>query len=223
MLNPSFGPANERTMPTIEDARDTYATSLAWLAERAELPHLLNQRRLFGCGVEVGVQTGEFSELILGAWHGRHLISVDPWLTDAADRYEDIANVSQDRHDQLYEETRARLSRFGTRSSIWRLTSLEATQRIPDYSLDFVYIDARHDYASVMEDLEAWHRKVRPGGVFAGHDYLDGRFDAGEFGVKRAVDEFFGARGVAVYPTLLDTPWLTWLTVAQMPALAGAA
>ena len=206
-------------MPTLEDARDTYPTSVAWLATRSEFPHLLNQRQLFGCGIEIGVQHGEFSEVILDDWRGRHLISVDPWLTDASEQYVDIANVTQSEHNALYEETKQRLSRFGTRSSIWRMTSVEAASRIPDFSLDFAYIDARHDYESMMEDLNAWHRKVRPGGVLAGHDYLDGHFTAGLFGVKRAVDEFFGARSVTVYPTLLDTPWLTWITTVALPAV----
>jgi len=212
-------------MPTIEDARDTYANSVAWLSERAELPHLLNSRRLLGCGVEVGVQHGEHSETILGTWLGRHLISVDPWKTDAAGQYVDVANVTQGEHDILYGETRLRLARFGSRSSIWRMTSREAAARIPDYALDFVYLDARHDYASVMEDLDAWHAKVRPGGILAGHDYIDGQLLAGDFGVKRAVDEFFGARGTPVHTTLLDEPWLTWITVGAMPqsAVASAA
>lgn len=103
------------------------------------------------------------------------------------------------------------------------MTSLEATAKIPDYSLDFVYIDARHDYESVMEDLNAWQSKVRPGGVLAGHDYIDGHFSAGVFGVKRAVDEFFAARGTPVYSTLMDAPWLTWLTVAALPATPALA
>lgn len=204
-------------MPSIDDARDTYANSLAWLASREEFPHLLNGRHLFGCGVEIGVQKGEFSEVILDTWRGRHLISVDPWMTDEAEQYVDIANVAQTQHNAFFEETKVRLNRFGARSSIWRLTSLDAAAKIPDFSLDFVYIDARHDYASVMEDLAAWQRKVRPGGILAGHDYIDGHFEAGIFGVKTAVDEFFSTQGVRVYPTLMDPPWLTWLTVGAIP------
>lgn len=204
-------------MPSLQDARDTYASSLAWLANREELPHLLNRRRLFGCGVEVGVQRGENSETLLNTWMGRHLISVDPWKANDAPAYVDIANVTQVEHDILYGETRLRLARFGERSSIWRMSSLEAAPKIPDYSLDFVYLDARHDYAAVMEDLHAWHTKVRPGGILAGHDYIDGQLKAGDFGVKKAVDEFFAARGTPVYPTLMDEPWLTWLTLSPMP------
>jgi FkbM family methyltransferase len=89
--------------------------------------------------------------------------------------------------------------------------------RVPHHSLDFVYLDARHDYASVLEDLEAWFDKVRPGGVLSGHDYIDGDFAAGVFGVKSAVNEFFEARGIPVYSTLLDEPWLTWFVEIPAP------
>ena len=39
-----------------------------------------------------------------------------------------------------------------------------------DHSLDFVYIDADHSYASVVEDITAWKNKVKQGGFIAGHD-----------------------------------------------------
>jgi hypothetical protein len=40
-----------------------------------------------------------------------------------------------------------------------------------DGSLDFIYIDAAHDYESVKKDLAAWFPKLKPGGIFSGHDY----------------------------------------------------
>ena len=43
---------------------------------------------------------------------------------------------------------------------------------IPNASLDFVYLDARHDYKGVTLDLEAYWPKVKDGGIFAGHDYV---------------------------------------------------
>jgi FkbM family methyltransferase len=103
------------------------------------------------------------------------------------------------------------------------MTSLEASPLIPHHSLDFVYIDARHDYDSVMEDLEAWFEKVRPGGVIAGHDYLDAECAAGSFQVKMAVDRFFADRGLAVNCTLFDDPWLTWLVEIPLVETAGEA
>lgn len=68
-----------------------------------------------------------------------------------------------------------------------QLDSLSASQLYEDHSLDFVWIDADHSYAAVMADLQAWSKKMKPGGTLAGHDY--NRKD-----VARAVTEFFGKK-----------------------------
>jgi hypothetical protein len=180
---------------------------------RNQLPDLLNRRGLDGTGVEVGVRIGIFSENILRRWRGRTLISVDPWLESAPDEAQDR---TQAEHDQFYEETVARLGKYGERSVIWRATSTEAAARIEPASLDFVYLDARHDYESVKEDLEHWFDKVRPGGIVAGHDYVDGTWGELSFGVKSAVDDFFGARGLPVKTTYAQTRPASWLV--EMPA-----
>jgi Methyltransferase domain len=188
------------------------------LPRREQLPELLNRHRLFGRAVEVGVQQGDFSELILLRWHGRQLISVDPWRAAPQDEYRDISNLPQEVHDTFYANARHRLAVFGDRSKIWRMTSREAAARIEPRTLDFVYLDARHDYESVKEDVELWYEKVRPGGILAGHDYLDGVRPQGVFGVKSAVDEFFGARGLTVRATL-DNPWPSW--IVKVPGSRG--
>lgn len=64
-----------------------------------------------------------------------------------------------------------------------------AAKLFADHSLDFVFIDANHEYDSVVHDLATWAPKVKPGGLFAGHDYQGHGWD----GVKMAVDEFFAA------------------------------
>jgi hypothetical protein len=181
--------------------RHTYGYSLSRVPDRDEIPVVLNRRRLTGEGAEIGVKAGRFSDFLLSEWEGARLISIDPWLEAGTDDYLDRANVEQERHEQFYGETRERLAAHGPRSEIWRMTSLEAAAQVPDATLDFVYIDARHDYASVKDDLEAWFPKVRSGGIISGHDYADGRFAQGEFGVKRAVDEFFAARRLTVHAT----------------------
>lgn len=53
-----------------------------------------------------------------------------------------------------------------------------------DGSVDFVFLDAAHDYESVCRDIRAWLPKVRSGGWLAGDDYCDVWP-----GVKRAVSE----------------------------------
>lgn len=64
--------------------------------------------------------------------------------------------------------------------------SREAAKEIEDKSLDFVYIDAEHDYDNVKQDLHTWVLKVKDNGVLCGHDYSNIE------GCKRAVDEFLG-------------------------------
>lgn len=49
--------------------------------------------------------------------------------------------------------------------------SLEAASWFEDESLDLVYIDASHEYGDVMDDLNAWWPKVKPGGHLIGDDY----------------------------------------------------
>jgi predicted O-methyltransferase YrrM len=66
-----------------------------------------------------------------------------------------------------------------------RMTSVEASGIYDDESLDFVFIDAAHDYTSVKIDIRNWLPKVRKGGVLSGHDY------SWWPEVKQAVDESF--------------------------------
>lgn len=66
--------------------------------------------------------------------------------------------------------------------------STDAAQQYTDESLDFVFIDANHDYANVSADIQSWWPKLKFGGTMAGHDYGLDRND-----VARAVDDFFGA------------------------------
>lgn len=67
--------------------------------------------------------------------------------------------------------------------------SVEVAKKYEDNSLDFVFIDASHEYEDVRADILAWLPKVKTGGIIGGHDYCDGWA-----GVKKAVNEIFENR-----------------------------
>ena len=48
----------------------------------------------------------------------------------------------------------------------------------------------------VFRDLNAWYPQIKKGGIFCGHDFLDGIIPAGNFGVKTAVEEFIKDKGI---------------------------
>ncbi len=49
--------------------------------------------------------------------------------------------------------------------------SVTAARLFADASIDWVHLDARHDYASVKADIHAWLPKVKLGGWLSGDDY----------------------------------------------------
>jgi tetratricopeptide (TPR) repeat protein len=187
------------------------------LERRELLPLVFNELGLKGVGVEIGVKEGKFSERILRLWEGRVLYSVDPWREFGQTEYIDVSNVPQQQQDALYLQTIRRLIPFERRSAIWRLTSKEAAEILPDDSIDLCYIDADHSYRGVSEDLRLWHPKVKRGGVLAGHDYVpDGNYWFGDFGVQHAVNEFVKESMLDLF--LCDEPeggFLTWVVIKK--------
>ena len=60
---------------------------------------------------------------------------------------------------------------FGDNAVLIVSNSLTASGLFGDASLDWVHLDARHDYASVKADIEAWLPKIKAGGWLSGDDY----------------------------------------------------
>lgn len=119
----------------------------------------------FKTGAEIGVAGGRYSLILLDANpHLTRLICVDPWQPYGE-------NWRSDAHqEETYQAARAALS--GLPAELWRMTSLEASLRVEDASLDFVFIDGAHDFDNVMLDVILWARKVKRGGIVSGHDYM---------------------------------------------------
>lgn len=88
--------------------------------------------------------------------------------------------------EKLYEEFLSNIEPVKHIINPVRCSSVEASKQYLDNSLDFVFIDAGHDYKSVMEDLVHWYPKVKKGGIISGHDYFHEWPE-----VVKAVNDFF--------------------------------
>lgn len=134
---------------------------------REYLADVLNWNNITGPVVEIGVHRAEFSCGFLDRWRGTTYYAVDPWFNPPG--YEDpIVYASPDREAD-YRTAVDRLSQYGDRIRVLRMTSEEAAA-IVDGPLAMVYVDADHRYETVLQDLRLWYRKVGPGGIVAGHD-----------------------------------------------------
>ena len=142
-------------------------------------------------GAEIGVAFGENAEQILSTSNIQALILVDPWQYvhgEDPTGYADAIKDWQGCHDYCANKLR----RFGDRARMIRATSEEAAKAIPDGALDFIYIDG---YAHTGQDggrtLADWWPKLKPGGMFAGHDYHP-RYQP----TIDVVDAFMASRGL---------------------------
>jgi predicted O-methyltransferase YrrM len=130
----------------------------------------------FTKGAEIGVSSGIHSEMLCQTIPDLELLCIDPW-----DAY---FHFNQERLQKFHKIAIEKLKPFN--ATLIQKTGLEAALDVPDESLDFVYIDGDHRFDYVMQDIITWARKVRPGGIVAGHDYY--RFSNG--GVVDAVDVY---------------------------------
>lgn len=116
-------------------------------------------------GIEIGVESARFSQVLAQENPGIILHGVDPWGASLAYR----PQLEQERWDEIFYDATTRMASYDWRPL--RMTSAAAAKSFADASLDFVYIDGNHALDSVLEDLAIWTTKIRPGGIISGHDY----------------------------------------------------
>lgn len=105
---------------------------------------------------------------------------VDTWQPIATEK-----DIPEDLYKELYGTFLDNIALVKEHIKPVQAVSWEGAAFYADGSLDFVFIDAAHDYDSVTRDLKAWYPKIKKGGIFAGHDY---RQNCGAF---YAVNDFF--------------------------------
>ena len=181
------------------------------LSHRCLLADMCNARGL-KTAVEVGTHQAVFAHEFMSRFNGA-ITLVDPWELAADDNpifYPNFVPSTENREADYAIAVQAMLP-FSSRVTWMLMTSSEAAQTFDDDAVGFVYIDALHDYDSVVEDIRIWYPKVISGnGIFAGHDYDEAHPD-----VVRAVDAFIGSIGHKLYCTA-DEPSSWWIVKCEL-------
>jgi len=151
---------------------------------------------LIETAVEIGVAEGGFSFYLLDRWPGT-CYQIDPWIHLTEATYKDYCNQDTEEQERRFKLVMDKSATYKGRSRVMRMFSDAAFILFPDSFFDFVYIDANHKLEFIREDIKLWWPKVKSGGIFAGHDYLDGVITSGDYGVKTAVNEFATANGLS--------------------------
>lgn len=159
------------------------------ITNRIELAEHFNELG-FKTGAEIGVADGRYAEILCQRIPGLTLFGIDPWA-----KYE--GNWRSENYQKVaLKRARERLSKYDARlishTSIGAYVNEFGEDQFDDESLDFVFIDGDHTFDNVMLDIILWSRKVKKGGIVAGHDYYHHR--AG--GVVPAVNKYTEQHGV---------------------------
>ena len=129
---------------------------------------------------EVGVAQGDFSESILSITKPKELHLIDSWAHD--EKYLDMREFVENRFKEEIE-----LGQVHVHQGL----SIIELEKFESGYFDWVYIDTSHDYDSTAKELEICRKKVKTGGIIAGHDYVTGSWLGRiRFGVVEAVNEF---------------------------------
>jgi len=171
-------------MNTLEYIKNKYKVDLNQklvkipISRWIEFPILLKELEL-NKGVEVGVYRGEFSEALCKVNPYLDLVGVDAWKVYKG--YKDYMNPDLERG--VYEEAQQRADKFNFK--LIKAWSLDAVKQFPNESLDFVFIDSNHDFRHITDDLDEWSKKVRKGGMVAGHDFFEERHEG--YGIREVL------------------------------------
>jgi hypothetical protein len=132
---------------------------------------------------ELGVFEGEFAKRIKEICSPKKL-----YLVDLFEGYFGSGDKDGQNHHyvQLEDEMVKIIDHFKDCSEVQVIkdSTINFLNTLQDDYLDAVYIDADHSYNSVLQDLRLSYKKVKPGGLICGHDYVE------HTEAKMAIDQF---------------------------------
>jgi SAM-dependent methyltransferase len=132
----------------------------------------LNKNNELKIGCEVGVAGGQnIKHILKNCSHIQKIFGVDSYSEISWDMQDIDIDKEFKGFDGLFNEVNSMLSQFGERVKLIRKFSVEACKEFEDKSLDFVFIDAGHEFDDCYNDIINWYPKVKENGLIIGHDW----------------------------------------------------
>ncbi|MBY0585798.1 class I SAM-dependent methyltransferase [bacterium] len=143
-----------------------------------------------GLVIEIGSWEGKSTSALANRCYPDMVHAVDTWEGSPSEQSDHVSVVLAKRRDvyQSFCDNIAAMTRGNVVAH--RIDCFEYLASI-DQPIKFCHVDGAHDYASVRRSIELALRRLAPGGVLCGHDFLTAgvsRLDL-QGGVERAVRE----------------------------------
>jgi predicted O-methyltransferase YrrM len=164
----------EEKLPKIDLTKE-HIKNLKILTNKAALLDVLPKRSV---AAEIGVSRGDYSEKILSIVQPQQLHLIDSW---GSEPYQFKKIIEERFHKEIQSG----------QVLVCQGISTVVLEKKEDGIFDWVYIDTDHSYETTAKELEICRKKVKKGGIIAGHDYVTGFWILNHrYGVVEAVNEF---------------------------------
>lgn len=164
----------EEKLPKIDLTKE-HIKNLKILTNKAALLDVLPKRSV---AAEIGVSRGDYSEKILSIVQPQQLHLIDSW---GSEPYQFKKIIEERFHKEIQSG----------QVLVCQGISTVVLEKKEDGIFDWVYIDTDHSYETTAKELEICRKKVKRGGIIAGHDYVTGAWTSNHrYGVVEAVNEF---------------------------------
>lgn len=150
-----------------------------------EIQFLYNESKKHDVIVEVGSWCGRSISAIASGCKNGKVYAVDTFEGSVDVR--DSTNYLAKQMD-VYKIFKENTKQFNNITVI-RKTSVEAAKDFEDGSISLLFLDAGHDFDSVVADIKSWRKKVKSGGILCGHDWMEGTWQSVISAVRQELGE----------------------------------
>ncbi len=145
----------------------------------------------------------------IGTYDGVHAMNINKHLN--IKKFHLIDSFEEDDVEGVYDVGRIEVAKRrslmrteGLPNVTWHIMRSEKAIKKIKEKLDYVYIDGGHTYDIVKKDIKDYWKKIKEGGILAGHDMENSSPSGIKKGVTEAVIEFAYENKLKLYVEQMD-------------------